>query len=540
MNPPGDARVPLKQARMSLKNKINLLVSLNLFFVLAMVISAVSYMAVDSTFREAGERALVVARTVAALPQVVQAFRTREPAAVIQPLAENVRRSTGAEFIVVSNLELMRYSHPNPAEIGKHMVGEDNAEVLQGRESITRSTGTLGYSVRGKAPVFDASHRQVGVVSTGFLVQNIRGTIRTILLKLTAIALIALLVGLAGAYLLSGHVKKQIFNLEPHEIAFRVQEQCAILEAIREGIIAVNGDGNIVSCNREAKLMLGVEGVELIGKAMTAVLPTTRLTEVLRDGVPQYDQPMLVGNTLVIASRVPVVLSGRVIGAVSTFRDKMELDQVDRRLADIGRYVDTLRSQRHEFMNKLHLISGLIQMADYDSARSVIDQVNEQYQEAVDFYLARIRDTAIVGILVGKTHRAGELGIRLTVAAHSLIPERCPHREVVVAVLGNAIENAFDAFQSAPASQEPPVVRVLLQVEAGRLLIQVQDNGPGVDPGIREHIFEDGVTTKGEGHGLGLALISRLVTNCGGKLSCVSSGAGTLVSVSLPVTERNG
>jgi two-component system, CitB family, sensor kinase len=525
---------------MSLKNKINLLVSLNLFFVLAMVISAVSYMAVDSTFRETGERALVVARTVAALPQVVQAFRTREPALAIQPLAENIRRSTGAEFIVVSNLELIRYSHPNAAEIGKHMVGEDNAEVLQGRESITRSTGTLGYSVRGKAPVFDPAHRQIGVVSTGFLVQSVRVTVRTILLKLTAIALIALLVGLAGAYLLSGHVKKQIFNLEPHEIAFRVQEQCAILEAIREGIIAVNGDGNIVSCNREAKLMLGMEGIELIGQAMSAVLPTTRLTEVLRDGVAQYDQPMLVGNTLVIASRVPVILSGRVIGAVSTFRDKMELDQVDRRLADIGRYVDTLRSQRHEFMNKLHLISGLIQMADYDCARSVIDQVNEQYQEAVDFYLARIRDTAIVGILVGKTHRAGELGIGLTVAAHSLIPERCPHREVVVAVLGNAIENAFDAIRSAPARKEPPVVSVLLQVEADRLLIQVRDNGPGVDPGIREHLFEDGVTTKGEGHGLGLALISRLVTNCGGSVSCESSGEGTLVSVSLPVTEGNG
>ena len=528
----------LRQHRMSLKNKINLLVSLNLFFVLAMVISAVSYMAVDSTFREAGERALVVARTVAALPQVVQGFRERDPAATIQPIAENIRRNTGAEFIVVSNLDLIRYSHPNPAEIGKHMVGEDNAEVLRGRESITRSTGTLGYSVRGKAPVFDAGHRQIGVVSTGFLVHNVRGTVRPILLKLSVIALIALLVGLAGSYLLSVQVKKEIFNLEPHEIAFRVQEQSAILEAIREGIIAVNGDGNIVSCNQEAKKMLGMEDADLIGRAMTAVLPTTRLTEVLRDGVPQYDQPMLVGNALVIASRVPVFLAGEVIGAVSTFRDKMALDQVDRRLADIGRYVDTLRSQRHEFMNKLHLISGLIQMSDYDSAKSVIDQVNEEYQDALEFYLARIRDTAIVGILIGKTHRAGELGIQLSIAANSLIPERCPHREVVVAVLGNTIENAFEAFQSAQVRKEQPTVTVLLQEADGRLLIQVRDNGPGVDPAIRERLFEDGVTTKGEGHGLGLALIHRLVTNCGGSMSCDSSGEGTLVSVTLPGTER--
>ena len=535
----GEAGLAFRQKRISLKNKINLLVSVNLFFVLAMVISVVSYLAVDSAFREAGERALLVARTVAALPQVVQGFQEREPAATIQPLAESIRRNTGAEFIVVSNLDLIRYSHPNPAEIGKHMVGEDNAEVLRGRESITRSTGTLGYSVRGKAPVFDASHRQIGVVSTGFLVRNVRGTVHALLLKLSALGLIALLVGLAGSYLLSVQVKKEIFNLEPHEIAFRVQEQTAVLEAIREGIIAVNGDGNIVSCNREAKKMLGLEGSEPIGRAMSSVLPVTRLTEVLRDGVPQYDQPMLVGDLLVVANRVPVVLNGVVIGAVSTFRDKMALDQIDRRLADIGRYVDTLRSQRHEFMNKLHLISGLIQMSDYDSAKSVIEEVNEEYQDALEFYLARIRDTAIVGTLVGKTHRAGELGIRLTVAAHSLIPEHCPHREVVVAVLGNAIENAFDALQSAPAPKDPPGVSVLLQQQAGRLLIQVRDNGPGVDPGIREHLFEDGVTTKGEGHGLGLALISRLVANCGGSVSCESSGEGTLLSVSLPVTERD-
>jgi sensor histidine kinase regulating citrate/malate metabolism len=524
---------------MSLKNKINLLVSLNLFFVLGMVISAVSYLAVDSTFREAGERALMVARTVAALPQIVQGFRERAPAAAIQPLAENIRRSTGAEFIVVSNLDLIRYSHPNPAEIGKHMVGEDNAQVLRGRESITRSTGTLGYSVRGKAPVFDAEHRQIGVVSTGFLVQNVQGTVRALLFKLSALALIALLVGLAGAYRLSLHVKKQIFDLEPHEIAFRVQEQSAILEAIREGIVAVNGDGNIVSCNREAKKMFGMEGTELIGKAMAEVLPSTRLTEVLRDGVPQYDQPMLVGNALVIASRVPVVLAGKVIGAVSTFRDQLALDQIDRRLADIGHYVDTLRSQRHEFMNKLHLISGLIQMSDYDSAKSVIDQVNEEYQSALEFYLARIRDTAIVGILIGKTHRAGELGIQLSIAAHSLIPEHCPHREVVVTVLGNTIENAFDALQCAPPREGPATVSVLLQEEAGRLLIRVRDNGPGIAPGIREHLFEDGASTKGEGHGLGLALIHRLVANCGGSIDCQSSEQGTQISVTLPGIEGN-
>jgi len=528
----------IQLSKMSLKSKINWLVSLNICFVLVMVISAVSYMIVDITFRETGERALAVARTVARLPQVVRAFGEPDPSLVLQPLAEDIRRENGAEFIVISNMKLIRYSHPNPAEIGRHMKGADDDAVLQGRESITKATGTLGYAVRGKAPIFDKQHRQIGVVSTGFLVQSVWGNLSSVLLKVMGVAAIALLFGLLGSYLLSGHIKRQIFNMEPHEIAFATQEQAAIFEAIREGIIAVNSDGNIVGCNHEAKKMLGLEDRDLMGKAITAVVPATRLPDVLRDGLPQYDQPMVIGNTLAIANRVPVILAGQVIGAVSTFRDKMELDQIEQRLADIGRYVDTLRSQRHEFMNKLHLISGLIQMSDYDTATAVIGQVNEEYQKAVEFYLARIRDSAIVGILVGKAHRAGELGILLTVDPESLVSEQCPHRDVVVTILGNTIENAFEALQAADATSGQPAVSVFIREEGDLLRIRVRDNGSGVDPAVKERMLEDGITTKGQGRGLGLSLLSRLIANSGGTITFNSSKTGTLVSIDLPMTRR--
>jgi len=525
---------------MPLKTKINWLVSLNICFVLVMAISCVSYMIVEITFRETGERALAVSRTVAGLPQIVRAFGEPNPSLAIQPIVEDIRKKNGAEFIVVSDMKLIRYSHPNPAEIGRHMKGKDNDAVLEGRESITRATGTLGYAVRGKAPVFGPDHRQIGVVSTGILVRSVWGDLSGVLLKVMGVAAIALLFGLIGSYLLSGHVKRQIFNMEPHEIAFATREQAAVFEAIREGIIAVNSDGTIVGCNHEAKKMLGLEESDLMGKNVAAVVPATRLPEVLRDGLPQYDQPMVIGNTLVVANRVPVILAGQVIGAVSTFRDKMELDQLEHRLADIGYYVDTLRSQRHEFMNKLHLISGLIQMSDYDAAKAVIGQVNEEYQRAVEFYLARIRDSAIVGILVGKTHRAGELGIHLTVDPESLVSERCPHREVVVTILGNTMENAFEAFQASAAGGEQPAVGVFIREAGNRLLIRVRDNGPGVDPGVREHLLEDGITTKGQGRGLGLALLSRLIANAGGSITFDSSASGTMVSIDLPTARRAG
>ena len=357
-------------------------------------------------------------------------------------------------------------------------------------------------------------------------------------LKIIGIGLLVLLFGLSGAYLLSRHIKKQIFNMEPHEIAFATQEQAAILEAIREGIIAVNSKGHIVSCNREAKKMLGMENENLIGLDLAAILPTTRLPEVLKDGIPQYDQPTIVGNTLVIANRVPVVLAGRVIGAVATFRDCMQLAHMDQRLADISRYIDTLRSQRHEFMNKLHLISGLIKMSEYETAKEVIEEVNEAYQHAMQFYLARIRDSAIVGILVGKTHAASELGIQLTVLPESSISERCPHREIVVTMLGNIIENAFEAIRFSSVKINNPAVTVYIKEEADRLHLRIRDNGPGIDPAVKNRLFEDGATTKGKDRGFGLSLVSRLIANVNGSVTCDSSPEGTMVSVSLP-TERS-
>ncbi|MFB7641412.1 ATP-binding protein [Peribacillus butanolivorans] len=521
--------------KMKLRSKINWLVSLNILFVLILVISAFFYMFVSNKFSETGERALTVAKTVASLPQIVQAFHEQNPSSEIQPLVESVRLKTGAEFIVVGNMDTIRYSHPNSARIGEYMVGEDNEIVLKGKESITNAKGTLGYSVRGKAPIYDQNHQQIGIVSVGFLDKNIWSQLHLFLLKLIGIGALALLFGLSGAYILSGHIKKQIFNLEPYEIAFEMEKQSAIFEAIREGVIAVNSEGEVLTCNREAKKMLGMNDAEIIGTELSTILPMSSLPEVLNKGIPQNDQPMIVGNTLVISNWVPVIMSEKVIGAVSTFRDKLHLEKMDQHLDDIGRYVDTLRSQRHEYMNKLHLISGLIQMSEYDLAESVIKQVNEEHQSTLQSYLTKIRDPAIAGILVGKAHRAQELGIRLHIENESFVSESCPHREIVITVLGNIIENAFESIQLSSFKHESPAVTIFIKEEIDQLVINVLDNGPGVEPAIKDSLFKDGVTTKGKNRGFGLAFIFRLISNINGLITCDSSLKGTKMVVTLPV-----
>jgi sensor histidine kinase regulating citrate/malate metabolism len=243
---------------------------------------------------------------------------------------------------------------------------------------------------------------------------------------------------------------------------------------------------------------------------------------------------MIINNTLIIANIVPVLLNGQVIGAVSTFRDKMELDQVNQQLNDVGHYVEALRSQRHEFMNRLHTISGLIQLQEYDLVREFINKVNEEQQQLIEFFMSRVRDPAVVGIIIGKMHRAKELGIQLTVDPASHLLDPCPHREIVISILGNAIDNSMEAITKMNDKNRKAIICVYINDQTDRLEIKVSDTGPGIDPELGQRIFEGGVSTKGENRGFGLTIVSRLVTKIGGNIAMISASNGATLEVSLP------
>ncbi|MCL6444223.1 MAG: sensor histidine kinase [Alicyclobacillus sp.] len=526
------------RAQLTLRTKLGIFVCLNAFTGLLIVTFGYSYFTVQDEYRERGNQALQIAETVANMPEIVAAFADPQPSRIIQPLAEKIRRETGAQFVVVGNMRLIRYSHPNPKEIGKHMVGGDDALVLSGHPSITEAVGTLGLSIRGKAPIFNGQHRQIGVVSVGFLVDDIWRQTTKLLVKVLGLSGGAFLLSLVGAHLLSGHVKRSIFGMEPHEIAYLVQEQASILESIAEGILAVNQEGRITACNSQAQKLLGLTGGHALGRHMSDVIHHPRICALLEDGPDRVGIPMIVGTTMVIAERVPVQLNNTPIGALVTFRDSMELERMQKRLADIEQYAEALRSQRHEFMNRLHTISGLIQLQEYNLARELIDEISREHNHLITYFANRIRDPAVLALIIGKLHRARELGIKLLVDPESSLSESCPHREVMVTVLGNAIENAFEAMMQEKSSERDPVVNVFLSDADSRVRVVVEDAGPGVHPALGNRIFEDGVSTKGPGRGFGLSLCYRMVAQAQGKISILSSPRGATLEVELPKGEQ--
>ncbi|TMB76870.1 MAG: hypothetical protein E6J52_06955 [Chloroflexi bacterium] len=161
--------------------------------------AAGSYALVSSQIDEQyTQRALAVAHSVAATPDIVEAMADPDPPKVIQPIAEAIRRSVGASFVVVANKEGIRYSHPNPDNIGKR-VSTDPSAALAGEEFVGWEDGTLGRSLRAKVPLKDGRGNVVGIVSVGFLEQELSARLGQALPTVTLSVLLAAFVGLGGS-----------------------------------------------------------------------------------------------------------------------------------------------------------------------------------------------------------------------------------------------------------------------------------------------------------------------------------------------------
>ncbi|MDR7001195.1 sensor histidine kinase [Neobacillus niacini] len=485
-----------------------------------------------------GTKAVSVAQTISNMPTIKEAFATSDPTAIIQPIAEKIRKQVGAEFIVIGNTDEIRYSHPNPDRLGQKMVGGDNDAVFNGKSVISESTGTLGPSLRGKAPIF-SNGKVIGVVSVGYLQKDIHTEVVKIQRKIFIATLIILLGGLLAALLISLNIKRAIFGLEPKEIAWMYQEKHAILESIHEGIIAIDTVGRITVVNETAHKILNEPlDVLLRGKKIEEVLENTHLLDVVKTGQAEYDQEIIIHGDVYLANRIPILgKRGEVIGAVASFRNKSELANLLQELSHVRAYAEGLRAQTHEYSNRLYTLLGLIQLGSYREAIDFISKEVDIAQGFIHFLMKEIPDPIIAGFILGKVSLASELKINFSIDRESSfqdVPEEIS-RETLVTIIGNLINNAFDAVRDN--GKEEKNVTLFLTDLGKELIIEVEDNGKGISLADQERIFQAGFTTKNTASnaGIGLSLVQMAISDLEGYVTLSSEeGGGTIFTVAIP------
>ena len=485
-----------------------------------------------------GRQSLATARAVAEMPVVREWVGKPDGAAHIQPLAERIRKRTGFDFIVVMDTNSIRYSHPEPDRMGERFVGGDEGRALLGEEYISQAVGTLGPSQRSFAPIFDATGAVVGAVSVGGLMPYVKGMILPVRESLSQTLLLGALMAALGAGLLTQHIKGSLLGMEPRAIADALYSREAILQSVREGVIAVNRLGQITLVNDVAKDYLE-RGDEVIGQAISCILQNTRLPEVLRTGRAEYDKEQLIGTTRVMTNRVPMVVQGKVIGAVATFRDRSEVARMAEELIGVRRYIEAMRVQSHDFSNKLHTISGLLQLGSYQEAVEYIHSTQNIMSNLSTTVSPRIIDQGIAAIIIGKIGRAGELGITLELDPNSYLDSLEPEmRQALMVVIGNLLDNALESLVVAP--RENPLVTLLARQQAEQVVVCVTDNGPGIDTNVGERVFEHGFSTRpGHGRGLGLHLVRQVVAGSFGTVELSSTpNECTRFCVALPLRTK--
>ena len=474
-----------------------------------------------------GRNALNVSKTVS-LTTVVHEGLKNKNSTQIQLYAESVRKATGARFVVVGDHEGRRYSHPVPERIGKLMVGGDNPRALErGEAYVSKAVGTLGPSMRGKVPIFANSGKVIGVVSVGYLQETVESVTEGYLQRVLLWVFGLFLLGGIGTWLIARNVKQSIFGLEPVEIARLFRERNAILDSIREGVVAINDKGQVTMLDHEAAKMLKIPPESGIGTSIESILPQTRMLEVLKSGEEQFDQEMIIGDIEVIVNRVPIWQNGRVAGVVSSFRRKDEIDRMAQELTQIQEYSEVLRTQTHEYSNKLHTLAGLIQLGSHQEALDLIGRETSGYQELLGTLAETVPEPLLSAIILGKYNRAQELRINFQLDPESRmidIPKKI-NREKIVTILGNLLENALEAAQENTSGKRT----VLLSMTdfGNDLIFEVEDSGSGIEDESVDLSLQHGFTTKsGTGRGIGLSLVHENLKYLGGHLTVVRSSLG--------------
>ncbi|NLG83854.1 MAG: sensor histidine kinase [Firmicutes bacterium] len=364
---------------------------------------------------------------------------------------------------------------------------------------------------------FETGGLFTAAVGIGLNRKNMEATLARSRVFIFVVFLFGLVLAWAGSYLLARNIKRSIYGMEPVEIASVLNERNAILQSTFEGIIAVNKTGYITLVNQEAQKLLP-KGFEALSRKIADLLPDPSIGQVLSTGEAVYTRQHLLGETLVFYNAVPIKVHHEVTGAVITLRDLTEFQKVAAELVELKSYTQALRAQSHEFINKLHTISGLIQMGRHDQALEQLHETAQIHQDLITFLLRTIRSANVSGILLGKFNRANELNIRFNLSRASRLERISAIPETdLVCIIGNLIENALEALKEY--DREDKQVWVKIKERKNFLSILVVDNGPGIPKPIRHLIFERGFTTKaGTNKGLGLALIKQCTTNLRGSI----------------------
>ncbi|OUO39192.1 sensor histidine kinase [Flavonifractor sp. An306] len=519
------------QARTSIRAQLMRLSLIIVAVSIALALSGTMYLALRGEQEALDSNLLNSASILSQVPLVRQALQGELPADQLADyLDATTEQTSDIDLILVGDIHSTLLYVPDRALIGTTYSGTAQTGVLSGSSPYTSNeTGPMGSDHSAYAPVRDEQGNVIGFVIVGVYFRSMAlvavGTVTRMLL----VGLAAAVLGSLLALRLSRRIKQSLLGYEPDIFARQFHQREDILDALEEGILAIDGEKTVIFLNASAAEMLSLDRRAILGRPLHEVYPRSTLDRVLETGQAEYNVSMTsLRDIRVLSDRLPLYENGRLAGAVSIFRNRTELTRMADNLTGVSHMVEAMRAYTHEFMNKLHVILGLLQIGEPEKAQQYIMDTTQTQQVAVSRIMNQIHQPSVAALLVGKTSRANELGIRLRLDRESSLSEESPWLppDAYVTVLGNLIENAIEVLNQSRGSTKE--ISVSIRESEESLLLCVEDTGPGIPAALRRTLFQRGISTKGRERGTGLALVQEVVEAYHGEIRVESeSGVGT-------------
>ena len=430
------------------------------------------------------------------------------------------------DVISIVNKNNQRFYHTNHSLIGTQYDGEQpDFSPVEKTFYIVNTNGPSGAQRRAYSALYSETGEYLGFIMVIILTEHVNENITQIITTYAILAVVAIVIELFITSRISKSIKNSLLGYEPDTISAMYLVRDNILESLKEGVIAVDKNGNILFTNNSAVKMLdkGSTATEFIGKNIEQIKNGNVIKTVLNGSEKEFGiQGQRMDGTDVIIDRIPIKHEEDPIDTICILHDRAEYTKLMEDLAGTRYLVDSMRANNHDFTNKLHVILGLIQMEMYDQATSYIENITMVQRASISKIMNCISEPALAALLIGKTARAAELNVKFTLRDGSHFSNTDMHipTEVLITVIGNLIENAFESMNAKePNPSNPNELIIGLFSKEDSILITVDDTGLGISEENKQRIFENGFSTKGENRGTGLYQVKTMVENLGGLIT---------------------
>ena len=488
------------------------------------------------------QKIYATAKVVANDNRVKDDIKHHRKTLAIQKFANRVMEETGTDFVVITDETFTRYSHPINEFVGKNFSNiEDISSTFHSGDHYSKQSGVLGDGLRFFTAIKDDDGNNIGVVCVGYTKETVKKQILHSQEKILFGLLIGIVVAITLAIVYNKRLKRILLNYEPEEIAYNYIEKNLISDHVSEGIIAINMNKKVIVKNSSANQILDKAGYSKVkkGEQIPDKLFEIFFRDIIEENQTSRDELIVLNHIEVLVNRNAIYQNGKLYGGVVTLRDQSEMKKLITELSGTEKYNDSLREQSHHFMNKLHVLHGLIEMKSYDEVEKYISYLKDDYHEKIGYISESIKVPAIAGFLLAKVREAKQKNISLLIDSDSRIINKEGLDELyneLLIILGVLIDNSMESI--ADNEEGKIVVYLYLNTDENILLCQVYDNGCGISKDILENVFERGYSTKGENRGYGLNAVDTIVKKYNGLIDVESEVSKTKFTIEIPIKEE--